>query len=150
MGLFKQPASILPIQNLGEVSQVGGNTLGAFSYLDMSVKLYKQLDVNNTLKFKSLALLGTLLAGSGDKASCRKLHETIFTGLEKYPHCYELCFGMRNYGYTLAKDEDTRVEGQDYIAKSDEMQKTHPYWAERRMGLFVPVASAVQEDQLNI
>ena len=45
---------------------------------------------------------------------------------------------MRNYGYMLAKRDETRHEGQDYIAKADEMGMKYPYWSERRMSLFVP------------
>jgi hypothetical protein len=51
----------------------------------MSVKLYKLLDFQNTLKFKSLTLLGTLLHQNGDKKSTQMIHETIFKGLEQQP-----------------------------------------------------------------
>ena len=54
-------------------------------------------------------------------------------------------FATRNYGYLLAKNDQTRLEGQDQIKKSDEMQKGFPYWSERRLGLFVPTMQAISD-----
>ena len=48
-------------------------------------------------------------------------------------------FAKRNYGYLLAKDEQTRLEGNDYIKQADEMQKLYPHWSERKLNLFVPI-----------
>jgi len=56
-------------------------------------------------------MLGSLLESQGDTPSMRKIHETIFKGLEKTPECYEMVFVTRNYGYLLAKNDETRLEG---------------------------------------
>jgi hypothetical protein len=45
---------------------------------------------------------------------------------------------LRNYGYLLAKKEQTRLEGNDYIQKADNLQQGYPYWSERQLNLFVP------------
>ena len=66
-------------------------------------------------------MLGSLLESQGDTQSMRKIHETIFKGLEKTPDCYEMVFVTRNYGYLLAKNDETRLEGQDYIKQADEL-----------------------------
>jgi hypothetical protein len=59
--LFHVPASILPLQNLGEIAYIIERPNAAFCLLDMSMKLYKHLDPENLLKFKALTLLGSLL-----------------------------------------------------------------------------------------
>jgi hypothetical protein len=51
----------------------------------------------------------------------QKIHETIFKGLENQAESYELVFAMRNYGYLLAKNDETRMEGNDYIKKAEEL-----------------------------
>ena len=58
---FTNPPVILPIQNLGEVAFIFQKHKEAMALLDICVKLYKGLDPENTLKYKSLALLGSLL-----------------------------------------------------------------------------------------
>ena len=93
----------------------------AFTLLDMSIKLYKAMDWNNLLKYKALCMLGSLLESQGDINSMQKIHETIFQGLSKHPDSYELVFATRNYGYLLAKNDATRLEGNDYIKKADEL-----------------------------
>lgn len=42
------------------------------------------------------------------------------------------------------------MEGNDYIKRAELMQESHPYWAERKMGLFVPVMVALEDDQFGI
>ena len=121
----------------------------SFAFLDMALKLYKIHDMQNLLKFKVLALLGSLLETQGDLASMERIHDTIFKQLEPVD-CYEKVFATRNYGYLLIKNDKTRLEGQDLIKKADEMQKAHPYWAERRLNLFVPQMQALQDDQFGI
>lgn len=76
----------------------------------------------------------------------QKIHETIFKGLENQAESYELVFAMRNYGYLLAKNDETRMEGNDYIKKAEELQTSFPFWSERKMGLFVPVMAVLDED----
>ncbi len=122
----------------------------AFTLLDMSIKLYKNLDWSNLLKFKALTMLGSLLHSEGDTESMKKIHETIFRGLEKHLDSYELVFATRNYGYLLASKDATRLEGNDFIKKAESMQESHPYWAERKMGLFVPVMAALEDEQFGI
>jgi len=141
---FVMSPSILPIQNMGEIAFVTKKYKDAFTLLDLCLKLYKTHDFQNLLKFKVLTLLGSLLETQGDLTSTHKIHETIFKQLENVP-CYEKVFATRNYGYLLAKHDETRLEGQDLIKKSDELQQAFPYWAERKMGLFVPVMQPVDE-----
>ena len=45
------------------------------------------------------------------------MYNSIFTSLEQYPDddCYLKVFAKRNFGYLLAKEESTRLEGNDYI-----------------------------------
>ena len=119
----------------------------AFTLLDMCLKLYKQLDPHNTQKFKCLAALTSLLHRNGDAQSAQKVHDSAMKVLKTMPDAYELVFATRNYGFLLANEEKTRLEGQDLIAAADRMQKTHPYWAERKMWLFVPVTATLSDDQ---
>ena len=144
------PQSILPIQNLGEIAHIMQRRKEAFTLLDMCIKLYKNLDWQNLLKFKALTMLGSLLDSQGDTESMRKIHETIFKGLEKATDSYELVFVTRNYGYLLAANDATRLEGQDYIKQAEEMQKAFPYWSERKMGLFVPIMSTLEDSQYGL
>ncbi len=53
----------LPIQNLGEMAFIIQKYKEAFALLDIALKLYKvgPGDPTNTLKFKVLSLLGSLL-----------------------------------------------------------------------------------------
>ena len=117
----------------------------SFALLDMALKLYKVHDMHNLLKFKVLALLGSLLETQGDTESMARIHDTVFKQLERV-ECYEKVFATRNYGYLLAKSDATRLEGQDLIKKADEMQKAFPYWSERKMGLFVPQMQALNDE----
>ena len=117
----------------------------SFAFLDMALKLYKVHDMNNLLKFKVLALLGSLLESQGDIQSMERIHDTIFKQLEKV-ECFEKVYATRNYGYLLVKNDSTRHEGQDLIEKSNEMAKQFPYWSERKMNLFVPQMQALQDD----
>lgn len=59
--MFKQPPVILPLQNLGEVALIMHKFRDAFAFLDMSLKLFKSLDPQNLLQFKTMTLLGSLL-----------------------------------------------------------------------------------------
>ena len=82
--------------------------------------MYKIHDRHNLLKYKCMTMLGSLLESQGDTVSMQRIHEVIFKQLDKV-ECYEKVFATRNYGYLLAKNDQTRLEGQDQIKKSDEM-----------------------------
>ena len=101
------------------------------------------------LKFKTLTLLGALLESQGDLESMRRIHESIFKSLENVD-CYEKVFVTRNYGYLLAKNDQTRLEGQDLIKKADTMQEGFVPWSERKMGLFVPVMGVVPDESIGL
>ena len=58
---FAVPASILPIQNLGEIAFIMQKYRDAFALLDMSLKMYKLHDTSNLLKYKCMTMLGSLL-----------------------------------------------------------------------------------------
>ena len=58
------------------------------------------------------------------------LSKSIFKQMENV-ECYERVFALRNYGYTLAKHDETRLEGNDYIKQAEEAEKAYPYWSER-------------------
>ena len=141
---FTVPASILPIQNLGEIAFIMQKYRDGFALLDMSLKMYKLFDGHNLLKFKCMTMLGSLLESQGDTLSMQRIHEAVFRQLDKVD-CYEKVFATRNYGYLLAKHDATRLEGQDQIKKAEQMQQGFPYWSERRMGLFVPTMQALDE-----
>ena len=79
----------------------------------------------------------------------QRIHDTIFSQLDKV-ECFEKVFATRNYGYLLVKNDETRLEGQELIKKSDEMAKAFPYWSERRLGLFVPQMQAIQDDKFGL
>jgi hypothetical protein len=115
----------------------------------MALKLYKSLNKESFSQFKCLALLGSLLDRTGDTGSMKIIHDIIFKQLE-HIDCYEKVFATRNYGYLLAKREETRLEGNDFIKKADEMQAFHPYWAERQLGLFTPTLDMVADDLYGI
>lgn len=85
--------------------------------LDMSLKLYKELDPDNELKFKNLCLLGAILESQGQAEMTANIYQTIFKNLDAYPDnmCFMKVFAKRNYGYLLAKNETTRLEGNDFI-----------------------------------
>jgi len=42
--LFKEPATILPLQNLGEIALIMEQPRAAFCLLDMCMKMYKNMD----------------------------------------------------------------------------------------------------------
>mmetsp|Transcript_15660 Transcript_15660/g.11395 ORF Transcript_15660/g.11395 Transcript_15660/m.11395 type:complete len:124 (+) Transcript_15660:203-574(+) len=117
---------------------------GAFTLLDVAMKLYKGLDQGNLLKYKVLSLLGSLLETQKDSEAVKKVNDTIFKQLEGV-HCYEKVFALRNYGYILAAKEETRFEGQDFIKKAEELETQFPFWSERQMNLFVPIMSAIDK-----
>lgn len=98
--LFKVPASILPLQNLGELAFLMDQPNAAFCLLDMCIKLYKHNDPSNLQKFKTLTLLGSMLDRAGNTQECKLMHTTVFKALEGVD-CYEKVFAMRNYGYLL-------------------------------------------------
>ena len=58
---FGNPPVILPLQNLGEMAVIMQKPKEAFALLDIALKLYKILDKDNLLQFKTLTLLGVLL-----------------------------------------------------------------------------------------
>jgi hypothetical protein len=60
--------------------------------------------------------------------------------------CYEKVFALRNYGYILARNEETRHEGQDYIKQAEALETRYPYWSERKLNLFVPVMGVVMDE----
>lgn len=107
---IKNSSTILPIQNLGEVAFIMQRHKDSFAFLDMALKLYKNHDMHNLLKFKVLTLLASLLETQGDTESMERIQMTIFKQLEKVD-CYEKVFATRNYGYLLQKNEGTRLEG---------------------------------------
>ena len=46
-----------------------------------------------------------------------QIYQTIFKQLDNFPDddCYAKVFATRNYGFLLAKNEQTRLEGDDFI-----------------------------------
>ena len=52
--------------------------------LDISIKLYKNIDPDNVLKYKNLALLGGLMDASGQNNMMQNIYKAIFKGLEKF------------------------------------------------------------------
>lgn len=90
----------------------------------------------------------------------QKINQTIFKKLEvsninlhKYfliqkEECYEKVFALRNYGYLLARHDETRLEGKDYIEQAEKLEVLYPYWSERKMNLFVPVMG-VEDNLIN-
>ena len=81
----------------------------------MALKLYQLNDRENMLKFKVLTFLGTMTEMSqGTIEPVTQLHDRIFRALGDR-HCYEKVFVTRNYGYLLAKHDQTRLEGKDLI-----------------------------------
>ena len=68
--LFQVPATILPLQNLGEIAYIIERPNAAFCLLDMCMKLYKHLDPENLTKFKALTLLGSILYRNGAFEAC--------------------------------------------------------------------------------
>lgn len=146
---FREPQSILPLQNLGELALIMQKQKDAFSLFDMSIKLYKHLDKDNMLKFKVLTLLASMIEQAQPDAEGVKrvmiIHDQIFKAM-KDVECYEKVFATRNYGYLLAKHDQHKLEGRDLIDQADEMQKKYPYWSERQMGLFVPKMVAIDDN----
>ena len=63
--IFRVPATILPLQNLGEIAYILERPNAAFCLLDMAMKLYKLLDPENLTKFKALTILGSILYRNG-------------------------------------------------------------------------------------
>ena len=146
--LFTRSESTLPIQNMGEMAFIIQKYKESFSILDIALKLYKvgpNADPTNTLKYKVLSLLGSLLDTQQDHQSVAKINQTIFKSLE-HVDCYEKVFALRNYGYLLARNEETRHEGKDYIEQAETLEVRFPYWSERKMNLFVPVMGPVLDE----
>jgi len=142
---FSNPPVILPIQNLGELSFILQKPKEAFAFLDMALKLYKHLDWDNMLQYKTLALLGVLLHTQNQNEGIQTIFNQIFKALEPHKEaaeageCYERVFALWNYGNILSANDQTRLEGKDIIAEAADLMQKYPYWAERRMGLFAPV-----------
>ena len=143
--VFRNPASILPIQNLGEISLLlPQKPMEAFSYLDMSVQMFKQLQPDNTQQYKSLTLLGILLDREGQQQPSHNLFKAALNGLEPFKEvsekgqCYERPYVMWNYGQLLSRNESTRLEGRDYLAEAERLFHNYNHWAERKMNYFVP------------
>jgi sulfur relay (sulfurtransferase) DsrF/TusC family protein len=134
---------------LGEIAYILQRPKEAFALLDISLKLYKNIDPENILKYKNLALLGGLLSQQNQNSMMQNIYKSIFKSLEKFEPetCFEKVFALKKYGFLLARSEETRLEGNDYIKKAEQMEKLHPYWAERKMNLFVPVMT-IDETQL--
>ena len=147
---FGNPPTILPIQNLGEIAFILQKPKEAMALLDISLKLYKKIDPDNILKFKNLALLGAILEQQGQQQITVQMYQTIFKQLDEYPddQCYLKVFAKRNYGFLLAKDEATRLEGNDYIQQAEQLQKLYPQWSERKLNLFVPVLTVDEQSLL--
>ena len=77
--------------------------------------------------------------------------QTIYTSIFKQldtTDCFEKVFALRNYGQLLAKNEETRLEGADYLKQAEAMSLQYPYWSERKMNLFVPVTTIDEESLL--
>ncbi|CDW76305.1 UNKNOWN [Stylonychia lemnae] len=145
--LIKRADSILPIQNLGEIAYILQKYQEAFALLDIALKLYRMIDMENLMKYKTLSLLGALLDSQQDQDSMMNINKLIFKSLDKHD-CYEKVFALRNYGYILARNEQTRLEGNDYIDQAEKLAVNYPYWAERKMNLFVPVMAAIDSDKI--
>jgi hypothetical protein len=77
------------------------------------------------------------------------IYGSIFKQLDK-ADCFEKVFALKNYGYLLAKHEDTRLEGNDYLKQAEHLGLQFPYWSERKMNLFVPVMTIDEDSLLNL
>ena len=44
------------------------------------------------------------------------------------------------------KDEQSRLEGEEFMKKAQEMEKDYPYWNERRLQVFLPEPTIIQPD----
>jgi hypothetical protein len=66
--LITRAETTLPIQNLGEMAYIIQKYKEAFNLLDIALKLYKvgPGDKGNTLKYKVMSLLGSLLDTQND------------------------------------------------------------------------------------
>jgi hypothetical protein len=53
------------------------------------------------------------------------IYQSIFKNLENYDSsvCYEKVFALNNYGQMLAKNDQTRLEGSDYIRQAEALQQ---------------------------
>lgn len=150
--VFKNPPVILPLQNLGEIYYILQKPRPAMALLDISLKTYKAIDPENLLKYKNLVLLGAVLEQQHQTQTMQQIFKSIFNNLENQDPatCYEKVFALKTYGYLLAQQESTRLEGNDYIKQSQELQQLHPYWAERKMNLFVPVMTIDENSLLSM
>ena len=88
--------------------------------LDMSLKTYKAIDPENLLKYKNLVLLGAVLEQQHQTPTMQQIFKSVFNNLENQDPatCYEKVFALKTYGYLLAQQESTRLEGNDYIKQS--------------------------------
>ena len=118
---FKNPPVIMPIQNLGEIAFILGKMKEAMALLDISLKLYKIIDPENLLKFKNLTLLGAILDQQNQTPLMHNIFKSMLKQLENVDgtETYEKLFVIRNYGYLLARNEQTKLEGEDYIKRAD-------------------------------
>ena len=118
--LFSTSNSILPVQNLGEIAYILNKQKEAFAFFDISMKLYQTKDPNNFSKLKVLSMLSALIDMQGQRSASLKLSETILDQAKKieYP-MYERVFITKNHGHMLTKHADTRMEGEEFIKKSE-------------------------------
>ena len=61
--------------------------------------------------------------------------------------CYEYVYALWNYGQILSRSEQTRLEGQDYLQRAEQMFQAYPQWAERKLNYFVP-AMTIDDNQI--
>jgi hypothetical protein len=85
--------------------------------LDMSLKTYKAIDSENMLRYKNLVLLGAVLQAQDQSQTMQLIFDSVFKNLEQHDpaECFEKVFALRTYGFLLAQEEHTRLEGSDYI-----------------------------------
>ena len=77
----------------------------------------------------------------------KEMHKIIFDTYDGT--CLDHGFVLLNYGKVLARSDETREEGQEYIKRGSEMVAAFPRWHARKSQLFVPEVIEVDQIQFN-
>jgi hypothetical protein len=129
--------SCLPLSNLGEISLLFNKMKEAMAWYDISLKIIVEKDRQNLLSNKLISDLSGIVDLMGQTDMCIKMNKNVLGHLEG-TNDYIKVFVLRNFGHILARHKEHKDEGMRYIKQADDLDKTFPYWAERKLNLFIP------------
>lgn len=135
--LFRKSESCLPIANLGEISLIFNKMKEAMAFLDIALKIVGEKDPNNLISNKIISDLSGIVDLMGQTDMMIKMNSNLLKGMRNVDD-YIKVLVLRNYGHLLTRHKEHQDEGKKYIQEADDLDRDHPYWAERKLCLFTP------------